>query len=180
MANKGYVLSATIPSLIQAARPSAVARFVVSIYINTINRCSDKWARSNVSDECFKRRLPFFADADTATAVILVIWAMLGTTAHSHVHPTMIFGAKASAAGIAMLQAPLRCDFGEIAATAARAPRFKLVAIDGWTNCAAIAPAIPVWLHECADSTTKNGETIKFVAGQVNQGGHVVSLSRHG
>lgn len=181
MASKGYVLTATIASvsrLIDAACPSAVVGFVVSVYVNAVNGGSGKWTRPHVADECVERRLPFMAYANAATAVVLVIGSICGTAAHAHVHPAMVFGAEAGPASVAVFQAPLGSDFSEPATATLSATTLQLVAVNCWTDSSAVTSTFPVRLQMVGFCATENGQAIEFATNQIDEGCHFVSVSQ--
>lgn len=68
-----YAIVAVVARLFLWCCPTAIPGFVITIIVNTINRVARIWHRSDVFQECCKRRSPSFAHSDTATAPVIII-----------------------------------------------------------------------------------------------------------
>lgn len=61
---------AAIRHLFFLSGPSNIARLIVAVIIDAINRVRWGWLGSNVRQERFERRLPFVAHSDASSAVV--------------------------------------------------------------------------------------------------------------
>lgn len=64
---------ALVRSLLSGVRPSAIARFVAAIRVNTINRVFARWAATHICKKGVERFEPSFAHGNSAAAVSSVV-----------------------------------------------------------------------------------------------------------
>jgi hypothetical protein len=83
-------MSAPIVRLLNACRPSAIARLVVCIYINAINRVIFGWGAAHVSQKILIP-IPARADLYTSAAITWIAWGFLVVAALAHTGPSSVF-----------------------------------------------------------------------------------------
>lgn len=81
-----------IVALLQLRRPAHVARFVVAVVIDAVERVAERWTRADIGVENFERIAPALAHADAASAVGLIGWIIRIVAALSHAAPCRVFG----------------------------------------------------------------------------------------
>jgi hypothetical protein len=80
------------------SRPAAVARFVVSIVVDAINRVAGRWARPHVGNEISKG-FPSVTDGNATASVPMVLIGLAGMAAPvQHRFPSGVFGRVGRAA----------------------------------------------------------------------------------
>lgn len=84
-----------IPSRVQAlffwGCPSAVARLVVAVVVDSVNAVVLRWTRTHVGEKLRKRELPGGAYSNPSPAVVSVTDAARGITAFNHLVPDCMF-----------------------------------------------------------------------------------------
>lgn len=90
---------ALIVRLLQAGRPAAVARLIVAVVVDAIERMQERGARAHVGVEGGERVPPAIADGDAAAAVIRPRGVRATETAAFHGAPRFVFGRALQAVG---------------------------------------------------------------------------------
>lgn len=80
-----------IVTLLKKCRPTTVARFVISIVVNSV-KCAVRRPESHVKKEGEKRVLPAGANGNATTTIILPITIARIRTSLAHFAPCFIFG----------------------------------------------------------------------------------------
>jgi hypothetical protein len=147
-----------VSGLLDETRPATVARFVVAIIVNAINRCTN-WSVSHVSKEVRERLSPAIAYRNAPSSVATVgpvIWIM---TALDHLVPYAVkrILPHGSPSGISMF---LRCS--SIFASSTKRPLCRPTATAheraaaGRTGNANLGGAHGYWLTSVCDSSMPN------------------------
>src|SRR5688572_6652347 len=85
-----------VPLLGLLVGPAAVARLVVAVHVEPVERVFRRRPRTHVLQERFER-IPPLADADAPAAVVLVTRVVRVLAALPHVMPGVVFGRVCSA-----------------------------------------------------------------------------------
>lgn len=83
-----YIWPAIMP-LLKMRSPTAVGRFVVTIWVDSIQR-PFLWAMTHVGKEVLKRGLPSVADLDAATTVVIKLSSIWVVAPFFHCHPRLV------------------------------------------------------------------------------------------
>lgn len=79
-----------IAHLFSTCSPSTVARFVVSIVINSIKGMNFGWAQSHIGQEVIEL-VPSFTDSDSSCAITVKHWLACIAASTIHIKPCPIF-----------------------------------------------------------------------------------------
>jgi hypothetical protein len=94
-----------ILSLIRQKNPADIARFVISVCINSVDRVVRGWFVSHVGQKSRKTTslIPLGAHAYAACAVVLVLWNLRVVAAASDINPSSIFSRPTTEMGVSVL-----------------------------------------------------------------------------
>jgi hypothetical protein len=132
-----------IALLLRAGGPTAVARFVVAIVVDAVQRMIGRWAPAHIGQKVFVGAAPPVAYRDTASAVITVALVGLGVAAFQHAAPRPKLGGPASSARFAVRGQHLAEAVFVVAAAALRESSPQASAGND-TLSAAVAPTQPM------------------------------------
>jgi len=93
------VLTAIV--LLHLARcPAAIARFVISVVVNAVNRVFRSWAASHIFKEIEEGFIPPVTDGNSAPSVVFEEWVFGIATAIAHGKPGIVLGLSRSTVGV--------------------------------------------------------------------------------
>lgn len=84
-------MAALVVGLDMCGRPSDVAWPVVPVGVDPVQRMRERWSRSHVLEELLKGRAPRLANGYAASAVVLIVRALVAVAAGKHRRPRTIF-----------------------------------------------------------------------------------------
>jgi len=154
--------------------PSAIARLVVSVVLDPINRVLGRWTRTHIREEGLKRPLPSTADTDAAPAVEVIarMLRVVATLAHAvpdvvlrGVGPTVLVVVIALAGPSRATDAPARL----------RSPARQVLRVD-IALLSAVAATAPVDFSVGPEHARENSPASKALAAQVSQLRHAFLL----
>ena len=90
VANRNSPVPAGILSLLLICLPAAVTWFVVSVIIDSANRCFRKWLRSHIAQERRKRIFPSNTYAYPSPSIVHVAWIVLVVASLNHAAPSSV------------------------------------------------------------------------------------------
>lgn len=82
---------AAILLLLRSGRPAHVARLIVAVVVDAIDRMYPRRTQADVSNECFKAHTPLVAHANPATAVVGIFRIFFGVAAFAKMTPATVF-----------------------------------------------------------------------------------------
>lgn len=159
---------ARVVRLFDLRGPSAIARLVVTVWIDSFNRVFFRCGRPHVVQEALKRRAPALAHRNATTAVGGVTGLLGVIAACLHRAPTPV---SASAYGT-MLRGPFRAPFiMKTAATTCEAATKRLTA--DVVASAAVTLAVPRHATASISCASDDHQSAKPLAGHIDEG-HVL------
>lgn len=93
------VIRALVVHLLDACRPAHIARFVMAVRIDAVNRMLARWTKTDVRQKRREVIAPFIADADAAPAVMPKAFVRWIIASLFHLAPRPVFGRLAHAVG---------------------------------------------------------------------------------
>lgn len=101
----------SVGSLFRVGSPPAVARLIVPVDIDPINRVFGTWTRPHMSKECFEVVAPFSSNADASTAIVGVVGVFRIATSSNQVVPRAILCCVRSVHCVPVFQRAISCRF---------------------------------------------------------------------
>lgn len=135
-------IAPAIHRLFGGSGPSAIARFIVAVVVDPIDRMAD-WTRSHVSVERLKRFAPGLTNLDSTASVVLVGLLRRALTAIKQGAPHAVFTAPPTTSRMAVREILGTRYFSAQAPAAAHVPILQISCLHAMT-AAAIAAAFPV------------------------------------
>lgn len=151
-------------------RPSAIRRFVVTAWVNTIDRVI-RWARTHVRQECQVVIAPAVTHRDAATAVELVVRGALGVTAALHAAPNRVLALLHASDYPAVLDMPARAHRPLLTAARRRmSAQQVLTVLDRFGATRAATEPMRAIRSGWIGRSLKDGQFTEDAAGQVGHG----------
>lgn len=141
--------------------PATVIWLIVAVCILSIQGMFLRWSRTNIAIKCFERFVPFIANFDTSTSVVLINFTVRISTASPHVDPNLILGRVSHA--VFQIALVFTSKFFSQASAAPNGTRSKISTIDYCYLTAVAFAFIKSGSIRQACSFIKNSESIKLL-----------------
>ena len=153
-------ITTPIVGLLQACRPAAISRFVVSVIINTIQGIP-AWASTHVSNKRSERCAPIFAHPNSSSAIVCELrrrWTRTSSTSRLPCTPFFTSAQSVLAKPVSILQA-------------ATSALMSITQVIGTDNCcsATTTQTLPVNASGFALRSTNRYEIEEGSPGQINR-----------
>lgn len=172
MGSKGYISSSLartlIDTLLVPCRPSAVRRCIRTIYVDAINGRFWKWFPSHVGQKQLKTLFPSTTHANAATAIVMVIGAILVRATLAHIDPRDVFSREMSAIGVAVNVAAFSRYIGQEASTTTSVAASQQLSINA-ACLAAFASTNPLRFCRSNRRTRQDSQASETQASYINQ-----------
>lgn len=117
-AARRFGVPALVALLLAARCPATVAKFVVAVIVNAVQRVFRGWAPANISQEGFVGLLPLATDGNAAPSVTGIPLMFRVATPLPHVDPCHVLGRPSAALGVAVRGQRLGAFVAVVAAAA--------------------------------------------------------------